>query len=84
LAKLTIGDDALKNLTKLFEKIGWEKRLCDLTQDEIVVTILIMQFSKGMENDKQFTKEYYDRLLLEYAHEQKYEREQEEQFDSPF
>ena len=67
--KPTIGDDSLKNLTKLFTRIGWDKKLSELTEDEIVATILIMQFSKRIDQDEQYTKDRLDKLLLEYVYE---------------
>ena len=67
--KPTIGDDSLKNLTKLFTRFGWDKKLSELTEDEIVATILIMQFSKRIDSDEQYTKDRLDKLLLEYVYE---------------
>ena len=67
--KPTIGDDSLKNLTKLFTQIGWNKKLSELSEDEILVTILIMQFSKRIDSDEQYTKDRLDKLLLEYVYE---------------
>ena len=67
--KPTIGDDSLKNLTKLFTQIGWNKKLSELSEDEILVTILIMQFSKRIDSDEQYTKDRLDKLLFEYVYE---------------
>ena len=67
--KPTIGDDSLKNLTHLFTRFGWDKKLSELTEDEIVATILIMQFSKRIDQDEQYTKDRLDKLLLEYVYE---------------
>ena len=67
--KPTIGDDSLKNLTYLFTRFGWDKKLSELTEDEIVATILIMQFSKRIDQDEQYTKDRLDKLLLEYVYE---------------
>ena len=67
--KPTIGDDSLKNLTHLFTRFGWDKKLSELTEDEIVATILIMQFSKRIDSDEQYTKDRLDKLLLEYVYE---------------
>ena len=67
--KPTIGDDSLKNLTQLFTRFGWDKKLSELTEDEIVATILIMQFSKRIDQDEQYTKDRLDKLLLEYVYE---------------
>jgi|TARA_R100001129_G_scaffold99631_1_gene68091 hypothetical protein len=73
--KPTIGDDSLKNLTKLFTRIGWDKKLSELSEDEILVTILIMQFSKRIDSDEQYTKDRLDKLLLEYVYEKQDESE---------
>ena len=67
--KPAIGDDSLKNLTHLFTRFGWDKKLSELTEDEIVATILIMQFSKRIDSDEQYTKDRLDKLLLEYVYE---------------
>ncbi len=69
MEKPTIGDDSLKNLTHLFTRFGWDKKLSELTEDEIVATILIMQFSKRIDQDEQYTKDRLDKLLLEYVYE---------------
>ena len=67
--KPAIGDDSLKNLTHLFTRFGWDKKLSELTEDEIVATILIMQFSKRIDSDEQYTKTKLDELLFEYVYE---------------
>ena len=48
-----IGDNSLKNLTRLFARFGWDKKLGDLTEEEIKATVTIMQFSKKVEEDEQ-------------------------------
>ena len=63
-----IGDNSLKNLTKLFARFGWDKKLGDLTEEEIKATVTIMQFSKKVEQDEQYNKQELDRLLLKYVH----------------
>ena len=65
-----IGDNSLKNLTKLFARFGWDKKLGDLTEEEIKATVTIMQFSKKVEEDEQYNKKELDRLLLKYVHKQ--------------
>ncbi len=80
--KVIIGDDALKNLTKLFSKFGWNKKLSELTEEEITSTVLIMQFSKRIKEDEQYTKQYLDKLLLKYVHEKEEETIRDE--DLPF
>tara|TARA_R100001224_G_C3992227_1_gene139677 strand:- start:367 stop:615 length:249 start_codon:yes stop_codon:yes gene_type:complete len=64
----SIGDNSLKNLTKLFARFGWDKKLGDLTEEEIKATVTIMQFSKKVEQDEQYNKQELDRLLLKYVH----------------
>lgn len=65
--KPTIGDDSLKNLTKLFTRFGWDKRLSEFSEEQILATILIMQFSKRLEEDEQYTEDKLNKLLLEYV-----------------
>jgi len=65
--KPTVGDDSLKNLTKLFTRFGWGKKLSELSEEEILATILIMQFSKRLEEDEQYTEDKLNKLLLEYV-----------------
>ena len=50
-----IGHSALDNLTKLFNRIGWNKKINEFTEEEIKATILIMQFSKKVDEDEQYT-----------------------------
>jgi hypothetical protein len=64
----SIGDDSLRNLTKLFARFSWDKKLCDLTEEEIKATVTIIQFSKKVEEDEQFNKQELDGLLLKYVH----------------
>ena len=77
-----IGDNSLKNLTKLFSRFGWDKKLGDLTEEEIKATVTIMQFSKKVEEDEQYNKKELDRLLLKYVHEKEEETIRDE--DLPF
>ena len=65
--KPTIGDDSLKNLTHLFTRFGWDKKLSELTKDEILATILTIQFSMRADLDEQFTKTELDKILLKYV-----------------
>lgn len=65
--KPTIGDDSLKNLTKLFTRFGWNTKLSELSEEQILATILIMQFSKRLEEDEQYTEDKLNKLLLEYV-----------------
>ena len=63
-----VGDHSLKKLTKLFTRFSWDKKLSDLTEEEIKATVVIMQFSKRVEEDEQYNKQELDRLLLKYVH----------------
>jgi hypothetical protein len=74
----SIGDDSLRNLTKLFARFSWDKRLCDLTEEEIKATVTIIQFSKKVEQDEQFNKQELDGLLLKYVHGEIEESKQDE------
>ena len=49
--------NSLKNLTKLFTRFSWDKKLSDLTEEEIKATVVIMQFSKRVEEDEQYNKQ---------------------------
>ena len=73
-----IGHSALDNLTKLFNRIGWHKKINEFTEEEIKATILIMQFSKKVDEDEQYTKQELDKLLLKYVHAQDEESEQQD------
>ena len=39
-------DNSLKNAAKVFNKIGWEKKLCDLTEEQMVALISVIQSSR--------------------------------------
>ena len=67
--KPSIGDDSLSNITKLFSRFGWDKKLNEISQEQIIATIVVMQFSKRVEEDEQFTKQQLNELLLEYVKE---------------
>ena len=73
-----IGHSALENLTKLFNRIGWNKKINEFTEEEIKATILIMQFSKKVDEDEQYTKQELDELLLKYVHGQDEDTEQQD------
>ena len=67
--KPSIGDDSLSNITKLFSRFGWDKKLNEISKEQIIATIVVMQFSKRVEEDEQFTKQQLNELLLEYVKE---------------
>jgi|TARA_R110002020_G_scaffold146825_1_gene321767 hypothetical protein len=81
--KPTIGHNSLKNLTKLFTRFGWNKKLSELTEDEIVVAILVMQFSMRVDLDEQYTKTKLDKLLLEYVSNYDKQSESIDEIDIP-
>ena len=81
--KPTIGHNSLKNLTKLFTRFGWNKKLSELTEDEIVVAILVMQFSMRVDLDEQYTKPKLDKLLLEYVSNYDKQSESIDEIDIP-
>ena len=37
------GDNPLKRIAEYFETVGWDKRLVDLTEDEVVGLIFVSQ-----------------------------------------
>ena len=67
--KPSIGDNSLSNITKLFSRFGWDKKLNEISKEQIIATIVVMQFSKRVEEDEQFTKQQLNELLLEYVKE---------------
>ena len=62
-----IGDDALTNLSKLFNIIGWDKKLNEITKDEILAVILIIQFSEKVEQNDKHNRQKLNELLLQYV-----------------
>ena len=65
--KPSIGHNSLENLTKLFSRFVWHKKFNEITKEEILATIVVMQFSKRVEEDEQFTREQLNKLLIEYV-----------------
>lgn len=57
------SDNALKEVAKIFETIGWEKRLCDLSKEQVLGTIAKIQSMKGLED------EYTEQGVLELQQE---------------
>ena len=41
------NNSALKEVANCFENIGWEKRLCDLQEREVLGLIAIIQKARG-------------------------------------
>ena len=44
------GDNPLKRIAEYFETVGWEKRLIDLTEDEVVGLIFVAKKIEGLED----------------------------------
>ena len=65
--KPRIGDDALTNLSKLFNIIGWDKKLNEITKDEILAVTLIIQFSEKVEQNDKHNRQKLNELLLQYV-----------------
>ena len=57
-------DNSLKNAAKVFNKIGWEKKLCDLTEEQMVALISVIQSSREIENE--FVCEYVTKSHIKY------------------
>ena len=53
----------LKEIAKVFENIGWEKRLCDLSKEQVLGIIANIQSMKGLED------EYTEQGVLELQQE---------------
>lgn len=53
----------LKEIAKVFENIGWEKRLCDLSKEQVLGIIAKIQSMKGLED------EYTEQGVLELQQE---------------
>ena len=56
-------DKTLKETAKVFENIGWEKRLCDLSKEQVLGIIAKIQSMKGLED------EYTEQGVLELQQE---------------
>ena len=57
-------DNSLKNAAKVFNKIGWEKKLCDLTEEQMVALISVIQSSREIENE--FVCDYVTQSHIKY------------------
>lgn len=53
-------DGALKEIASCFEVIGWDKRLCDLSEEQVLGIVATIQKMKGIED------EYTEQGLLEF------------------
>ena len=59
------SDNPLRKMALLFETVGWNKRLIDLTEEEVVGLILIAQKTEGLEDvyTEPYLTELFDRLV---------------------
>lgn len=53
----------LKAVAELFGKIGWDKRLCDLSEEEVLGVIVVLQSLKDIEHEylNEYLREVYER-----------------------
>jgi hypothetical protein len=58
-------DGALKQVGELFGKVGWDKRLQDLSMDEVVGIVLVIQKVEGI--DDVYTEEHLADLFNKYG-----------------
>ena len=58
-------DNPLRRVAELFEQVGWNKRLIDLTEDEVVGLVMIAQKIEGLEDvyTEPYLAELYDRIV---------------------
>ena len=43
---------SLKQVGELFGNIGWEKRLCDLNEEEVLaITLILKRISEGLDDE---------------------------------
>ena len=57
-------NNSLKNAAKVFNKVGWEKRLCDLTEEQMVALISVIQSSREIEYE--FVCDYVTQSHIKY------------------
>jgi hypothetical protein len=57
-------NNPLRRVAELFELVGWNKRLIDLTEDEVVGLVMIAQKIEGLEDvyTEPYLAELFDRL----------------------
>lgn len=58
-------DNPLRRVAELFEQVGWNKRLIDLTEDEVVGLVMIAQKIEGLEDvyTEPYLAELFDRIV---------------------
>ena len=59
------GDNPLKRIAEYFETVGWDKRLIDLTEDEVVGLIFVAKKTEGLEDvyTEPYLAELFDRIV---------------------
>jgi hypothetical protein len=59
------GDNPLRRIAEYFETVGWNKRLVDLTEDEVVGLIFIAKKTEGLEDvyTEPYLAELFDRIV---------------------
>ena len=59
------GDNPLRRVAEYFETVGWNKRLIDLTEDEVVGLIFIAKKTEGLEDvyTEPYLAELFDRIV---------------------
>lgn len=59
------GDNPLKRIADYFETVGWDKRLVDLTEDEVVGLIFVAKKTEGLEDvyTEPHLAELFDRIV---------------------
>lgn len=46
------SNSTLSLIGELFGTIGWEKRLCDLSEEEVIaITLILKKLSEGLDNE---------------------------------
>ena len=60
-----VGDNPLRRVAELFEVVGWNKRLVDLTEEEVVGLIMIAQRIEGLEDvyTEPYLADVFDRIV---------------------
>lgn len=58
-------DNPLRRVAELFEVVGWNKRLVDLTEEEVVGLIMIAQRIEGLEDvyTEPYLADVFDRIV---------------------
>jgi hypothetical protein len=47
-----VRDSSLKQVGELFGIIGWEKRFCDLNEEEVIaITLILKRISEGLDDE---------------------------------